>query len=235
MNKQVKPPIQEAEELLEELQKLKKKVVSPRDGKTIIPKIVWVYDGFMQAALYRITDIASDALELWHRKKVNSSIILSRSLMETASASYWLIKRAERKIAANDFIGASDDVETLSFASRSTDGLPDGKSVLTYIDEVEKIIPGYRDVYAIMCDVSHPNHLGTLWAYSDMVKESYEVIFFDNHPDAEIFLENNMPSALNSSLLIMDLALSEYQENRPGLIELGREDMEKYTKPKSKK
>jgi len=224
--------ILDAEEILIALEKLKETTVGRFEdvGNTLKPMVVWKYDGYMQATLYRITDIATDAIEMWRRLKLVSAVILARSLMETASATYWLAKRAERKIADGNLDGANEEVNDLSFASKITKELPQGKSVMAYIDEVEKLLPGYRDVYDIMSEASHPNHMGTLWAYSELDKESFEVTFFSKHPDAENFLEQNMPAALSGSLSIMQIALDEYNKIRPALVELGQQDLKKYIK-----
>ena len=220
--------ISEAEKMLKELMQLKKPRVRPfeDDGETLKPKVVWKYDGFMQAILYRVTDIAEDALDVWRKRKPVSSVILARSLMESASAAYWLSKRVSAKIHSGDLAGADKDVDNLSFTCRIIVGLPEGKSVMTYIDAVDKqLLPGFRKIYDIMSEASHPNHMGTLWAYSELDKETYEVTYFDKHPDAADFLDKNMPAALSGSLAIMRVALGNYSNVRSALVELGQEDL----------
>lgn len=216
--------IHEAKSILNQLEGLKKATIGPFDGNeaNCNPKIVWKFDGYLQAALYRTTNIAEDALDMWQRVNPISAVILARSLMETVSAAYWLISRAKRKIIKGNLDSADEDVSNLSFAAKSINDLPEAKNVMTYIDSVEKMFPGFRNAYALLSEASHPNHLGTLGAYSDLDEESCSFTFFNKHPEATAFLEKNMPFALSGSLKIMQITLTEYHSIRPDLAKLAQ-------------
>ena len=217
----------EAEAVLYELEKLKKDKVTAfeDDGVTITPTVVWKFDGYMQAALYRVTDISVNAIDLWRRVKPVSSIILARSIMETVGSLWWLLSRTKRKIDDKNFTGIDEDIQTLSFASKIASELPDAPNAMNYIDAVDKLLKGgFRHTYNILCEACHPNHIGTLWAYSELNAEKYEVTFFSQHPDAKRFLDANMTSSVSVSLYVMQLAIGEYDEIRPKLIALSQLD-----------
>ena len=217
----------EAETVLKELEKFKKDKVTAfeDDGVTITPKVVWKFDGYIQAALYRVTDIAEDALDLWRRTKPVSSIILARSLMETVGSLWWLISKTKRKIVDEDFAGIDEDIQTLSFASKIASELPVAPNAMNYIDAVDKFLQGgFRDTYNILCEACHPNHMGLLWAYSELNMKNFEVVFFSQHPDSRRFLDANMSSSLNASLYVMQLAIGEYYEIRPKIFALSEQD-----------
>ena len=226
-NNDLSNKILEAEAVLYELEKLKidKVTAFEDDGVTTTPKIVWKFDGYTQAILYRVTDIATESIDLWRRVKPVSAIILARSLMETVGSLWWLLSRAKRKIADKDFSGIDEDIQSLSFASKITTELPSASNAMNYIDAVDKFLKGgFRNTYEILCEACHPNHLGVLWAYSELNTENFEVTFFTQHPDAKRFLDANMTSSLNVSLYVLQLAINEYYKIRPMLVALSKED-----------
>lgn len=223
--------ILETEDMIKKLEKEKASIVTSYEKNgDIKPKVVWKYDCYLQAVLYRSIDIAKETLSLWKETKSVTAIILARSLMETVAAVYWLVTRADKKIAKKDFAGIDEEVMNLSFANKIDAELPQAKSVITYLETVDKLKPQYTEVYAILCEESHPNHMGTLYSYAKIDKETRDVKFFDTHPNAGLFLANNLPAALIGSLTIMEITLSNYYNMRPQLLVLALADLKQSSK-----
>lgn len=215
--------ILETEDIIKELELEKLSIVTPfEESGDIKPKVVWKYDCYLQAALYRSTDISKETLSLWKETKPVTAVILARSLMETVAAVYWLVTRVEKKIVLKNFSGIDEDVMRLSFNNMIPDELLPVKTinVMDCIRSLDKLVPGFNKVYGILSEASHPNHLGTLYSYSKIDKETRAIKLFDTHPDAESFLANNLPSALTGSLDIMKIALNKYNNLRPQLLAL---------------
>jgi len=210
--------IQYAEGILKKLILSKTSVIHKfENDNTLKPKIVWKVDGCMQTILYRVVDIAETAIFLWRTGKMIPVIILSRSLMETVSASYWLLHRIERK---NNLEEIDQDVMKLYFSSSIVQTLPDPINVLKFIDLVGKHIPNWRNTYDLMSQSVHPNSDGTIFAYTELDKKTGDINFFDNFPDATEWLDKNMPPVLTNSLILMQQILNNYANLRPKLYNI---------------
>lgn len=66
--------------------------------------------------------------------------------------------------------------------SRTEEGAPTALNVLTAIQALNKepVCDKYADFYALLCEFSHPNALGTVYAYSSSNAESYVTQFGHN-------------------------------------------------------
>lgn len=171
----------------------------------------------MQAILYRVVDIAENTIPLWRNGKIIPVIILSRSLMETVSAAYWLICRISRHMDAGNWEYIDEDIMRLSFSSSTVDKLPNPVNILNFIDVVNKSIPGWRNAYDIMSQSVHPNSDGTIFAYSEVDEKSYDINFFKTLPCTMEWLDKNMPPVLTNSLFLMQKILNDYTDLRPNL------------------
>jgi hypothetical protein len=211
--------IRNAEVLIEKLTMLKTPLISKYEADgNVKPKIVWKLDGYVQQILYRVIDISPDILLFWRNEKLISTIILARSLMETVGAAYWLICRINSNVKKGAWTDIDNDIMKLSFGSSMIKTMPNPVNVMNFIDKVDKRIRGYRNAYEILSESTHPNSSGTLFAYSEVDPKTYDVELFDSSPKAGEWLNQNMPSVVTNSLILMQLILNDYNEIRPNII-----------------
>lgn len=193
------------------------------DG-TVKPKIVWKYDGYIQAVLYRITELAKEALYDWENGKTIPAILQSRAAIETVSVAFQLVKKLKINLDINNLAEIDDCIMTHSFGTRNMEELPKAINVLTCIDAIDKSVPGFRKIYDELCESSHPNHMGTLWPYSEIDKESYEIHMMERNPDGEKILDHFLPVALSGSVGIFQVILNDYSQQRNKLLYLARKE-----------
>jgi hypothetical protein len=213
-----------AKKVIQDLEVHKELKVLPfeTDG-TIKPKIVWKYDGYIQSVLYRTTELAKVALCDWESGKAIPAILQSRAVMETVSVAFQLIKKLKSNLDANNLNEIDNSIMAHSFGTRNMEDLPKAINVLTCIDAIDKWIPGFRKIYDDFCESSHPNHMGTLWPYSEVNKESYEIHMMERNPNGEKFLDQFLPVALSGSVGIFQIILDDYSQQRDRLLYLARE------------
>ena len=216
--------ISEAEQKLHELSNLKKQCITAinPDNKDDIPKIVWKYDVFMQACIYRFTDIASVAIDAWKQSKHVPAAILARSMMETASASYWLLIKAKKALINNDMQTLDENIMNLLFVAKIVDDLGKAQSIMNFIDTADKLLPNFRKVYDILSELSHPNNMGTKYAYSITNQHQRTVTFFDIHPEAQSRLSIDMASSFSGSVFLLKHSYEQYLILRYELISATR-------------
>lgn len=193
------------------------------DG-TVKPKIVWKYDGYIQSVLYRITELAKEALYDWENGKTIPAILQSRAAMETVSVAFHLVKTLNINLDNNNINKIDNCIMNHSFGTRNIEDLPRAINVLTCIDDVDKSIPGFRKIYDDLCESSHPNHMGTLWPYSKINKEFYEIYMMERNPDGGKFLDQYLPGALSGSIGIFQGILDDYSQQRDRLLCLARKE-----------
>lgn len=224
-----------AKRVIQDLEAYKKSIVFPLeiDG-TIKPKVVWKYDGYIQAVTYRTAELAKEALYDWDNGKTIPAILQARAVMETVAVTYLLIKKLKNNLDQENLNQIDNIIMIHSFGTRNMEDLPRVTNVLTSIDAVDKWIPGFRKIYDDLCESCHPNHMGTLWPYSKDDKEACEIHMMERNPDGQEFLDQFLPAALSSSVGILQSIMDNYSRLRDRLLSLARKKMFEMSFPQNK-
>jgi hypothetical protein len=160
----------------------------------------------------KIEELAESIHEMCSKNRLVSAMSLQRALMETQALFWVFLKKIEEAIKTNkldDFknfltkalSGARSDVATKKF------GRPQSNNALTYIDQVNKIIPGYRECYDLLSEFVHPNSAGVRNVYNKLDWNNREIHFGDNREKINIdFVIKNLDISL-------DWFISEYNRS----------------------
>ena len=134
-----------------------------------------------EALLWRFTGLAQDALEKLNQNRLASAMLLTRSAVETASALWYLDTKIKRALASGEIAELDEILKRLVFGqkdpSAQADGLPAAINVMTFLEHVEKEIPGFTGEYAALCEYSHPNYTGAAGLYSHPHKDTGMIDF----------------------------------------------------------
>lgn len=133
-----------------------------------------------EALLYRATDLADASCALVDMQNLVSAACTTRAFQETVAMLFYINRKIKDAIDDQN-ISALD--ETLMKALTGSKNNPDMRvpiNILTVVDRVEKEIPGFRDAYDNLSELSHPNWAGTLGTYSKIDKEKLWVDFGKN-------------------------------------------------------
>jgi hypothetical protein len=125
--------------------------------------------------LHRVSALATPAVELFERDQIIPAVVLTRSIVETFALFYALHERLVRFLAAKNSADLDDFLMRSLVGARNRPEMPSSINVLTLIDRVEKIIPGFRSVYDSLCEYTHPNWAGTLGAFGEIDQEAFEL------------------------------------------------------------
>jgi hypothetical protein len=224
MNKDKVPNIEEARVSLRTLQNFKVEVVKPfEEDSSIKPKIVWKIDGFIQSALYRICDLAKATLTCYDNNQLIPAAILSRSVMETTSVFYGLLKQIEATVKEKDAASLDAIIMKFTYAVGFVDDVfPKVVNILTHCNRVDRELPGFRKVYDNLCEVTHPNHDGIVGFYRTLHKET-RCLEMTESPIAVKCVDMYICAALDISLIIFQMTYDEFWKLRPNLLHLCRE------------
>lgn len=121
-----------------------------------------------QLLLFRVTDLAVVASDLYLQKRAIAGVLCTRAIMESVAVACQLDDVVEQFLAQGDRFTLETEVRKLEFGSRMK-GLgdaPQAVNVLTLIDKVEKQVPDYRMTYDLLSEMCHPNWSGVFGSYS---------------------------------------------------------------------
>ena len=172
-----------------------------------------------ECIFYRIKELAEGIFEQCKQNRLVSAITLQRTFMETEALFGLFIDKLLKSINTknfNDFkdlleinlLGARSDIATKKF------NRPNSINVLTYIDQMNKKIPNYRNYYDFLSEFAHPNSAGLCKIYSKIDWNNKTISFGNNRERIDI---NIIPKQLNISL---DWFINEYSESADLLDQL---------------
>ena len=134
-----------------------------------------------EALMYRLTELAEGACQLYEAGKFVPSIVLIRSACETAAMLFSLHKRIKDALSQDQ---VDDDFD--AFLMRATFGAKDGQGpleayqILKAIDHVDRELKDFRKMYDMLSEFTHPNWSGTTGPYSKFNEEKVWIDFGRN-------------------------------------------------------
>ena len=142
---------------------------------TLKSKIPFKALSVRETLLHRIHALASAAVELFEGHRVIPAVVLTRAVSESTAVMFTLHERTARFLydhKVNDF---DDFLMCNLVGARNNPEMPTAVNILTFIDRVEKTIPGFRSSYDSLSECAHPNWAGTLGAYGTIDRDKYEL------------------------------------------------------------
>ena len=138
-----------------------------------------------ESLIWREEELARSALTLLDSEDYVAAALVTRAVMETTAATVYLHGLVDRALKQ----GMDDalDAKLAGFltGSKVWHDLPGAINVLTMIDKVDKVIPGYRGHYEFLSEYAHPNWSGTHGAYGIIDHEAAIVSFVKGGRSAE--------------------------------------------------
>jgi len=126
-------------------------------------KVLW----YREAMFWRTVQLGKSALENFDKDKLVSAILLTRATVETCAALWFLSVKLKASIESRAAASIDPDLMRLLMGSKvDQDILPPPVNVLSFVDRVEKDIPGFRRHYDRLSEFAHPNWAGTAYVFS---------------------------------------------------------------------
>jgi hypothetical protein len=118
-----------------------------------------------ESVIWREEELARSALALLENEDYVAAALVTRAVMETTAAIVYLhgLVDGALKRGMDDALDAK--LNGFLTGSKVWHDLPGAINVLTMIDKVEKLMPGFRGHYDFLSEYAHPNWSGTHGAY----------------------------------------------------------------------
>jgi hypothetical protein len=151
-------------------------------GYLAASKIAWKAAVLQQALTYRTIELAAGCAKMWNLGNVLCSILAARALLETISVTLDFEAKLQDHCKAKNFEEMDNLITTHTFATRDESLLAENpeleaKNVLTYIDRLEKTVPGIRKHYLSLSEWCHPNSYGHYFTFGSLNRDTGTVSF----------------------------------------------------------
>ena len=182
-------------------------------SNTMIPFRTYM---FRESLLHRIAELGSTAYNLYNEQNALSGLVITRSILETASILYLLTNKIEKTIESKDLISFSKYLARLSTGSKNKSSDIEAINVLTGIDIWDKKENKIRKLYDDLSEFTHPNYWGNLAIMGEIDRKNNKLNFGKEY--------GKWKSALNigitSALIILQISQKIYDEMTEILPEL---------------
>jgi hypothetical protein len=156
-------------------------------GPLVESKTAWKCAVLQQSFLYRITMLASGCAEAWNSGNVVCSMLAARGLLETVALCQFISDEMRALADARDIETIDKLANEQLFSTRDEGMIASGtghraRSVLTFIDKLDKKLTGVRDAYDFSSEWCHPNGSGHLMTYGEIDRSTGTVSFSEIAP-----------------------------------------------------
>lgn len=198
---------------------LKMSLVSRTDPAqvSVIAKIPFKALQIREGLLYRVTDLADASCSLVDAMNLVSAACVTRAFQETLAALFYVNRKVKKAISDKNVSALNDTLMKALVGAKNNPDMRDPINVLTLIDKVEKEIPGFREVYDNLSELSHPNWAGTLGIYSRINHKKLWVDFGRNIRLKET-TQMQIINTLHAGLELVVHIYDEFAEFLPELI-----------------
>ncbi len=121
---------------------------------------------YREALIWRMAELGRSALDSFTNDNLASAILLTRATLETTAALWYLCAKVDSALTS----GAVGDIDAylmrLIMGSKTDTDMPQAINVLTFVDQANKDIEGFRHQYDILSEFAHTNWSGTTGLYS---------------------------------------------------------------------
>ena len=232
-----------AEEMCRYLKEnLQKRCAATRTFEKGIDLSFWV-ECLKEALLFRSTELAATAIDLYQQNKMVSAATITRTLLETTALFNRLhescanvVKKHKKGKCSDEIIQEfSERVGKISLASTAADATQPNiepyevRALISSLDTRFKTHGMAKRTYDEFCQIGHPNFRGCLDAYTKWDQEKRYMEFVQDYHHWELNaaqyhlfvfiilkLAKNLEEEMSKLLPNFAKALEEYLERKPG-------------------
>jgi hypothetical protein len=175
--------------------------------------------GYRETLIWRVTELAQGAVDNYKQGRVVAATLLTRGVMETTAALWYLRYKIKGALAAQALGDIDNHLMRLSLGTRNWEETPDAINVLNFVDSVEKELKGFRMQYDSLSEVAHPNYSGTTGLFS---KIDHKNVFVHLGPN-ERYAKNLVTAgtgSLSATLLIFEHCYNALADELPEFVKL---------------
>lgn len=146
------------------LENFKNCLVTRVDPANLTPKskIPFKLFSLKELLLHRMTALADSALTLYESNRRVPSFLVIRGCMETTGSIVHIRKKCESYLENKDLDSFDESLMKGLAGGRDKKAKIAAVNVLSLIDKIDREYPGYRKMYDVLCEYTHPNFFGVL-------------------------------------------------------------------------
>lgn len=128
-----------------------------------------------EALIWRTEELARNACNALENEDFTVAALLIRSIAESAAMTWYLLEILENR---KGYTPAELNDKLMRMFAGSKNGWADGPeavSVLTFVERLNRKLPGFQAAYNSLSEYAHPNWLGVSGLYSKIDRENFTV------------------------------------------------------------
>jgi hypothetical protein len=133
---------------------------------SVLAKIPFKVLVFREMLIWRLAELGRTALQCFESDRIASAITLTRATVETSAALWFLCARVEAALKSGEIGDIDQCVMRLMFGNRVEPEMEKAINVLSFVDKVDRDVPGFRKNYERLSEFAHPNWAGTALLFS---------------------------------------------------------------------
>lgn len=133
-----------------------------------------------EALIWRTEELARSACDALEREDFTVAALLIRSIAESAAMTWYLLEILENR---KGYTPAELNDKLMRMFAGSKNGWADGPeaiSVLTFVERLNRNLPGFQAAYNSLSEYAHPNWLGVSGLYSKIDRKNFTVHYGRN-------------------------------------------------------
>jgi hypothetical protein len=180
---------------------------------------------YRESLIWRIAEVGRAAFHEFEGNKLVAGIVLTRAVVETSAALWYLRSKVDDAIKSNQ-IGDIDtylvklNVGIATAPPKLEEGdFPRPVKIGKFLDQVEKVIEGFSDHYGVLSEFAHPNWAGTASFYSKFHPENLTIEFGQYIRGGDHAKELGVNS-LHAALEFFEVTYNNLTDSMPAFVEL---------------
>jgi len=168
-----------------------------------------------EALFWRTEELARNACDALDKEDFAVAALLARALAESAAMIWYLLEILEQRTKYSP-TELNEKLMRLFAGSKKWSDAPQAINVTTFVERMDRTIPGYAAGYASLSEYAHPNWIGVSGLYSKIDRANFTV-HFGRSFKAEL-AGSQLSHALVGALLPSEVDYNEVADMMPWII-----------------
>ena len=181
-------------------------------GQYARSKIAWKAANYAEAIRYRTVALADGAAQNWNSGNILCAALCARAVVETVAQLFYVKNGVALALKLEELSQIDRIVEQGTFATGVEDLLKESPEVKaqrisTWIDKLDRELPGVRRHYNYLSDMVHPNYVGTFQFFASLDSATGTVSFSESKRR-----DKNTLEAISTPLMLIVLAKECFEQ-----------------------
>lgn len=168
-----------------------------------------------EGLFWRTEELARNACDALDDEDFAVAALITRAIAESAAMVWYLLETLEQRVNYSPS-ELNDKLMRMFAGSKQWSDFPQAINVLTFVERMDRTLPGFAAGYASLSEYAHPNWIGVSGLYSKIDREKFAVKFGRSFK-AEL-VGSQLAHALVGALLAFELGYNKIADIMPVFI-----------------